>query len=87
MPLDRIFKKPLMQYCERFEWFEGLMFHVFMMLSNVIIDVTISDCARISDTVSVPSNDWTWKTFLYSHMLSSSEQNKMISIVSCSVLR
>ena len=87
MPLDRIFKKPLMQYCVRFEWFEGLMFRVLMMLSNVIVDVTISDCARISDTVSVPSNDWTWKTFLYSYMLSSSEQNKMISIVSCSVLR
>ena len=48
-----------MQYCERFEWFEGLMFRVFMMLSNVIVDVTISDCARISDTVSVPSNDST----------------------------
>ena len=87
MPLDRIFKKPLMQYCERFEWFEGLMFRVLMMLSNVIVDVTISDCARISGTVSVPSNDATWKTFLYSHMLSSSEQNKMISTVSCSVLR
>ena len=57
MPLDRIFKKPLMQYCVRFEWFEGLMFWVLMMLSNVIVDVTISDCARISDTVSVPSND------------------------------
>ena len=59
MPLDRIFKKPLMQYCERFEWFEGLMFHVLMMLSNVIVDVTIFDCARISGTVSVPSNDAT----------------------------
>ena len=56
MPLDRIFKKPLMQYCERFE---GLMFRVLMMLSNVIVDVTISDCARISGTVSVPSNDAT----------------------------
>lgn len=43
-----------MQYCVRFEWFEGLMFRVLMMLSNVIVDVTISDCARISDTVSVP---------------------------------
>ena len=48
-----------MQYCERFEWFEGLMFRVFMMLSNVIVDVTISDSARISGTVSVPSNDAT----------------------------
>ena len=46
-----------MQYCERFEWFEGLIFRVFMMLSNVIVDVTISDCARISGTVSVPCND------------------------------
>ena len=36
-----------------------LMFRVFMMLRNVIVDVTISDCARISGTVSVPSNDAT----------------------------
>ena len=34
-----------------------LMFRVFMMLRNVIVDVTISDCARISGTVSVPCND------------------------------
>ena len=48
--------RELMQYCKRFE---GLMFLVFMMLSNVIVDVTISDCARISGTVSVSSNDAT----------------------------
>ena len=82
MPLDRIFKKPLMQYCERFEWFEGLMFRVLMMLSNVIVDVTISDCARISGTVSVPSKDATWKTFLYSHVVQfRTEQNDFHSLL------
>ena len=86
MPLDRIFKKPLMQYCVRFEWFEGLMFRVLMMLSNVIVGITISDCLE-SVVLWVFPLMMQHERLLYSHMLSSSEQNKMISIVSCSVLR